>query len=133
MKIYCDGGARGNPGPAACAFVVFSEDKKFLYKEGRFLGSATNNVAEYEALLMAVEWVSKNAEEPVVLVLDSQLVQKQMTGEYKIKNDNLKKLASRVKYFEDQIKTPVKYVHTLREGNPDADQLVNEILDENQQ
>ncbi|KKQ24896.1 MAG: ribonuclease HI, ribonuclease HI, partial [Microgenomates group bacterium GW2011_GWC1_37_12b] len=89
IKIFTDGGSRGNPGPAASAFVVF-ENNKILTKEGKFLGNATNNIAEYSALLLAVEWLNKNKlTENIKFFLDSELIVKQLNKTYKIKNKNL--------------------------------------------
>ena len=87
LKIFCDGGARGNPGPAAAAFVVFSGNKT-LAKEGKYLGSTTNNQAEYNAVLLAMKWLLKNKSnidgKKVDFYLDSELVVKQLMGEYKV-------------------------------------------------
>lgn len=129
MKIYCDGGARGNPGPSASSFVVFDSNNILIYKDSKYLGVATNNVAEYTALIMALEWVKHNAKQNVEIVLDSELVKKQMTGEYRIKNITLQGLAMRAKKIEKEIGFNVSYLHTPRKGNPIADALVNETLD----
>lgn len=127
IKIYCDGGSRGNPGPAASAFAVY-EGERLIYSESRFLGCATNNVAEYSALVMALEWVSKNVSSAVEIILDSELVKKQMTGEYRIKSSGLRELAERAKALE-KASGGVVYSHTQRAGNQEADRLVNRELD----
>lgn len=129
MKIYCDGGSRGNPGPAASAFVVVNENDDTVYKKGQFIGTATNNVAEYNALILALSWVLENASGDVEIVLDSELVKKQMTGEYRIKDLKMKSLASEAKSLERRFSGKVTYVHTKREGNKEADSLVNSALD----
>ena len=133
-KVYADGGARGNPGPAACAFVVV-EDGKIIHKDSKFLGTATNNVAEYSAVLLAHEWINKNNKnlsyENIVFFLDSELVTRQLRGVYKIKNDSLKKLATKIKKLEMTLEKNVSYSSVPRSKNILADKLVNEQLDEN--
>jgi len=127
MRIFCDGGSRGNPGPAASAFVVY-DNKQAIHSESKYIGETTNNVAEYTALLMAMEWLRKNPSD-VTIVLDSELVKKQMTGEYKIKNQNLRVLATEINKIVKELSVNIDYVHTLREGNLHADKLVNMELD----
>ena len=90
IRVYTDGGARGNPGPAASAFVV-TEDGKTIFKDSKFLGVETNNVAEYTAVLLAIEWLSdKKAKGEIIINLDSQLVERQLNGFWKIKSPKLK-------------------------------------------
>lgn len=131
MKIFCDGGARGNPGPAASAFVVYDSSDKLVFKNSRFLGHATNNVAEYTALIMALSWLTQNQKEATEIILDSELVKKQMTGEYKVKSPALQSLVARAKALEEKLPFAVEFVHTLRVGNSKADALVNQTLDDN--
>ncbi|MEK7497288.1 MAG: ribonuclease HI family protein [Patescibacteria group bacterium] len=126
FEIYCDGGARGNPGPAASAFVVY-EDGKIIHKEGKFLGVATNNVAEYSAVIMALIWLKEIAS--VTFFLDSELVVKQLTGVFKIKNENLKDLAIKAKTLKKNFSGKIIYKNLRREKNTAADSLVNETLD----
>jgi ribonuclease HI len=127
MIIYCDGGSRGNPGPAASAFVV-TEDGKTIFKDSKFLGIETNNVAEYTAVLLAIEWLSdKKSKGEVVINLDSQLVERQLNGFWKIKSPKLKLLADEIK--SKAVK--VKFVWNYRTKNILADDLVNEELDLN--
>lgn len=134
MKIfvYCDGGSRGNPGKAASAFVIASEDQQLLYKEGTYIGIATNNVAEYKALLFAFQYLVKN-EIPgiteIACVFDSELLVRQATGVYKIKNETLKELMGEIKSLEKQLVVRPTYTHVRRHKNADADALVNETLD----
>lgn len=130
ITIYCDGGSRGNPGPAASAFAVI-KNGKISFKDSMYLGRSTNNVAEYQATLMAVEWLSKNevVQDIVTVVVDSELLSKQMTGQYKIKNEKLKIMATKIKNLERKIKSKIKYQWSPRSKNKIADRLVNEELD----
>jgi ribonuclease HI len=132
LKIFCDGGARGNPGPAAAAFVVEKEGK-VVYKGSRFLGETTNNVAEYSAVLLAARWLKENSDKikEVTFVLDSELVCKQLSRLFKIKNENLRNLYFSIKEVEKTIPTVISYTSTSREKNRLADLLVNRTLDEN--
>lgn len=134
LKIYTDGGARGNPGPAACAFVVI-DSGNVIHKESKFLGRATNNEAEYEAVLLALLWLSRNNDnlkkESMTFVLDSELVARQLMGFYKVKSKNLEVLVKKVKLLEKGIEKRISYVSVRREENRLADGLVNEVLDEN--
>ena len=133
LTIYCDGGARGNPGPAASAFVVMKGDN-IIYKGSRYIGESTNNVAEYNAVLLALKWLEENGEIYVnykaSFVLDSELVVKQLNGLYKIKDEKLKKLAILVKEVEKNIKGKISYTSVARNKNRLADFLVNKTLDE---
>lgn len=134
MKIYCDGGSRGNPGPAASAFVVLNENGELIYKEGEYLGTNTNNVAEYTAVLLAVKWLAHQSlitdhQSSIIINLDSQLVERQLNGFYKIKNENLFKLAEEIKLKIKSLKLKVIFTWNYRDKNKQADKLVNEILD----
>lgn len=125
--VFTDGGARGNPGPAACAAVVNDQD----FSE--FIGETTNNVAEYRGLLLglksALKLAGKKSEEAEVdIKMDSELVVKQLCGEYKIKNQDLKLLAAEVLPLVNKFKK-VSFSHVRREENSHADKLVNEVLD----
>ncbi len=133
LKIYCDGGARGNPGSAAAAFVV-EKQGKVIFKNAKFLGKATNNIAEYSAVLLAMKWLSNylNKEfEEVLFVLDSELVVKQLAGLFKIKNENLRSLYFSVKKEEKNIPLRISFAAVPRNKNKLADLLVNTTLDEN--
>lgn len=135
LKIYSDGGARGNPGPSGSAFVVF-KNNKVIYKEYKYYGSKTNNQAEYLALLMACEWLEKNKikNSKVNFYLDSELIVNQMNGVYKIKNEILKKIYLKVKLIEELLlknSNQVFYTSVKREFNSIADKLVNKAIDEN--
>lgn len=128
VSIQTDGGARGNPGPAAIGGVI-KRGPKILEEFSSYIGRATNNQAEYQALLAGLDRARKHTDEEVECVLDSELLVKQLTGEYKIKSPELKKLAHQVKHLEESFKS-VRYRHTLREGNERADELVNAALDQ---
>lgn len=133
LTIFCDGGARGNPGPAASAFVAQEEDGKEIYKKGLYIGEATNNVAEYAAVLSALAWLKDFGNldnySKIVFILDSELVKKQLSGEYKIKNATLAGYAIKIKKILAGISKPIIFLHVLRAKNKDADALVNEALD----
>jgi ribonuclease HI len=131
LKIYCDGGARGNPGPAASAFVVINNENLVFYKQGFYLGKATNNQAEYCAVLKAFEWyVSTSQAGSLTFYLDSLLVASQLKGVYKIKDPSLKMYYSQIKHIIDTHQLQVlDYVHIPRALNARADFVVNQTLD----
>lgn len=129
IKIFTDGGSRGNPGPAACAFVAFDYSNKEIFSKGEYLGIKTNNVAEYAAVILAFNWLSDKDYEAVNFFIDSELVVKQLNGIYKIKNQGLSKLAMRVMTQKREYKGTIKFTHVLREKNKEADLLVNQTLD----
>lgn len=128
ITVYTDGGARGNPGPAAIGGVILQGDRT-LEEFSAAIGEKTNNQAEYAALLAGLERAAKFTDVTVECVLDSELVVKQLNGEYKVKSPELKKLIPKVRHLEERFKT-VTYRHTRREGNARADALVNKALDE---
>ncbi len=134
ISIYCDGGARGNPGKAAWAFVVKNEEGEVVYEEGKYIGIATNNVAEYSAVFFALTWLlqmskSKCQITSVNIFLDSELVVRQLRGEYKIKNKNLMEYVFKIKKLEKEIGREINYKNIPRSQNALADRLVNETLD----
>jgi ribonuclease HI len=129
--IFSDGGARGNPGPAAVAFVILSSEGKVLTKNSRFIGVHTNNQAEYEALIAALEAAIELHAEEVTCHLDSELVTKQVNGEYRVKNPELRKLWNKVSELNRHFKK-VSFI-SVRRSNvyiQEADALVNEALDQ---
>ena len=132
LTIFSDGGSRGNPGNASCAFVVY-EKEEIVLKDSKYLGLATNNVAEYNGVVFALTSVvnrfGKGIE--VKFNMDSELVVKQLTGVYRIKDKNLIELAMKIKKIIKDNEIRVDFVHILREKNKMADALVNENLDEN--
>jgi ribonuclease HI len=131
LKVFSDGGARGNPGAAAAAFLFLSEDNVALKAESRFLGKRTNNQAEYEALIAALESAAKLGVEEIVCYLDSELVSKHLTGEYKVKNAELRMLWEKIQKLKGCFKS-VRFVNVPRTNKfiQEADSLVNEQLDE---
>jgi len=132
LTINTDGGSRGNPGPSGIGFVIKDETSKILVEESAYIGETTNNVAEYTALIKGLEEVTKlsNVEE-VKVISDSELMVKQLRGEYKIKQEHLQKLANDVKRLENSI-NKVIYTHVRREFNKEADKLVNIAIDKHQ-
>jgi ribonuclease HI len=127
-KLWTDGGARGNPGPAAFAYVLEAEDGTVLAAHGEAMGVATNNVAEYSALLAGLEQAVELGVGELEVVSDSELMVKQMRGEYKVKNEALRALSLRAEGLARRI-GKVTYTAVRREHNELADQLVNEALD----
>lgn len=129
--IYCDGGARGNPGPAAAAFLALDKNGRMLTKSGKFIGRATNNVAEYAAVVLALDWLAEKAnDQNAMFFLDSELVVNQLNGKFRIKDKKLIELAKRVKQAEKKFPGKIFYKNIPRSKNKTADALVNKILDE---
>ncbi len=133
VTIYTDGGSRGNPGPAAAGAVVSIAGKERLIC-GKYLGYNTNNFAEYSAVILALDALLKRPEVnpkdfQVQLFADSLLVVRQLTGDYRVKNANIKPLYEQVKSREVEF-GKIDYFHIPREKNHEADSEVNRILDE---
>jgi ribonuclease HI len=128
IRLYTDGGSRGNPGPAAAAFVLQEEDGTVLDARGDAIGVQTNNVAEYTALLNGLRRAAELGVTAVEVVSDSELMVKQMRGEYKIKNAALRELSIEATRLARAIGR-VTYTAVRREHNELADRLVNEALD----
>ncbi|HET7417347.1 MAG TPA: ribonuclease HI family protein [Solirubrobacterales bacterium] len=128
LTINVDGGARGNPGPAAIGVVVRGDGGEVLEEVGERIGAATNNVAEYKALLRGIELAAAHGGSELELIGDSELVVRQVEGRYKVKNAGMKELHEEVKRalrgFDSW-----SIRHVRREGNAEADRLVNEALD----
>jgi ribonuclease HI len=127
-RLFTDGGARGNPGPAAYGFVLEAEDGTVLAAHGEAIGRATNNVAEYSALLAGLRRAAELGVDEVEVVSDSELLVKQMTGVYRVKNDALRDLSLEAARLARALPR-VTYSHVRREHNELADRLVNEALD----
>jgi ribonuclease H / adenosylcobalamin/alpha-ribazole phosphatase len=127
-RLSTDGGARGNPGPAAYGYVLETDDGTVLAAHGETIGTATNNVAEYRALVAGLEKALELQVDEVDVVSDSELLVKQMRGEYKVKNEALKELQREAARLAGQLRS-VSYTAVRREHNELADQLVNEALD----
>ena len=131
INIYCDGGSRGNPGKSASAFVV-KDGNKLIYSESKYLGIATNNFAEYSAVLSALYWIRENEDKlkkEIVFNLDSELVAKQINGAYKVKNKKLKIIFEEVKNILKSLPHNILFKNVSREKNRAADFLVNRKLD----
>jgi ribonuclease HI len=126
--LYTDGGARGNPGPAAAAYVLETEDGTVLDARGESIGVATNNIAEYRALVAGLAKALELGVDEVDVVSDSELLVKQMNGEYRVKNTALIELSLEAAHVARQIGS-VRYTAVRRELNELADRLVNEALD----
>jgi ribonuclease HI len=127
-KLFTDGGSRGNPGPAAYAFVLEAEDGTVLDARGEAIGVATNNVAEYAALVAGLERAVEVGVDELEVVSDSELLVKQMRGEYRVKNKTLQELFLDASRLARKIHR-VTYIAVRREHNVLADRLVNEALD----
>jgi probable phosphoglycerate mutase len=127
-RLFTDGGARGNPGPAAFGFVLEAEDGTVLAAQGEAIGVATNNVAEYRALLAGLERAVEAGVSELEVVSDSELLVKQMTGVYRVKNAALRELSLEAARLARAIGR-VRYTAVRREHNELADRLVNEALD----
>jgi len=126
--LYTDGGSRGNPGPAAFAYVLEADDGTVLAAHGETIGVATNNVAEYRGLVAGLAKAVELAVPDVEVVSDSELLVKQMLGEYKVKNEALRELSLEATRLARKLDN-VDYRHVRRAHNELADRLVNEALD----
>jgi ribonuclease HI len=129
IVAYIDGGARGNPGPAGYGVRVESADGAVLDELHGALGSATNNVAEYNGLLAALQWAVDHDARRVHIRADSELLVKQMRGEYRVKNAGLQPLYVRARLLVAQL-DDVRFEHVRRELNTEADRLSNLGMDE---
>ncbi len=127
-RLFTDGGARGNPGPAAAAYVLEAEDGTVLDARGEAIGVATNNVAEYRALVAGLEKAAELGVDELEVVSDSELLVKQMRGEYRVKNEALRGLSATAERVGRRIGR-VRYTSVRRAENELADRLVNEALD----
>lgn len=133
FTLYADGGSRGNPGPAGAGALVRDESGNTVIEVSEFLGHATNNVAEYTAVLRALEVLSEelgpNAKDAEIMVrMDSMLVVRQMMKQWKLKHVGLKPLAARVEELMSNFKS-VTFEHVYRDDNADADRLANRAMD----
>jgi ribonuclease HI len=128
LTVHVDGGSRGNPGPAAIAAVLRDGDGEIVYSAGETIGRATNNVAEYRALIFGIEQAKALGATELDLVGDSELIVKQVRGEYKVKDPNMKPLHAAAREALAGI-DDWSIRHVKRELNAEADRLVNETLD----
>jgi ribonuclease HI len=128
LTAHCDGGSRGNPGPSGYGAVIEDAQGRVVARLSEFLGRQTNNYAEYSGLLAVLKWANEKGAKCLRVVSDSELMVKQMKGQYKVKNPGLyalweeaKRRAAKLDRFEMR--------HTLRGGNQEADRLANEAMD----
>lgn len=132
LIIYTDGASRGNPGPASYGFTISDEKGKLLYEEGGHIGKTTNNVAEYTAVLKALEYVKekfpRNGPVQVQLYADSKLVAEQLSGRYKVKSPLLKPIIEKIKILAIEL-GGIIFSHVPRSKNILADKLANQALD----
>jgi len=128
LTLFCDGGARGNPGPAAAGAVIQNSAGETLASVAQFLGDATNNQAEYAAVILGIRKALEFQPTELAIFLDSKLAVEQISGRWKIKDLNLKKLAEKAHTGLAQI-PKWKIAHIAREKNCEADRLVNQTLD----
>ena len=129
LIIHTDGGARGNPGPAAIGVVIEQESGKKVEEFGKRIGEATNNVAEYFAVLEALQNIKGIEATEIDFFLDSVLVVNQLNGKFKVKDSKLRDLLMRVRTLEQEVGGKVQYYVVPRERNRRADFLVNRALD----
>jgi len=134
LQVYTDGGSLNNPGNAASAYLIF-QNGSLLAKETKKIGIKTNNIAEYQALIMAWEKITEliNTKkiilpEKIEFFSDSQLMVNQLLGKYRVKDQELKKSFLLVRLLSEKIKTKVNYIHVLREKNSQADALVKQAF-----
>lgn len=128
LKIFTDGGARGNPGPAGIGAIAYGEDGGVVFTVSEYIGEGTNNQAEYKAVIAALEKAKACKAEELLFYLDSELVVKQISREYKVKNADLAPLFLKVYNLTLGLKK-VKFQHIPREKNKEADRLANEAMD----
>jgi ribonuclease HI len=132
--IYTDGGARGNPGPAGIGAVILDTDKKVLKEVSAYIGETTNNMAEYEALVQALEaakelFGASLRDTEIDVRMDSELVVRQLNGVYKVKEPSLKDQVMKVAKIRMEDAPNITFTHVFREENSHADKLVNAAID----
>ena len=129
LKVYSDGASRGNPGPSATAFIILSEDEKILKRYSKYVGVKTNNQAEYEALISALEFASKLTSQELVCYMDSELVVKHLNEEYQVINPKLKTLWLKVHELRQNFKK-TSFIHVPRTNSyiQEVDWLANQTL-----
>ena len=129
VKVNCDGGSRGNPGPSAYGVVIATNDGQIIEEFGAYLGEQTNNYAEYSAVVAALEKLRDLNIYEADFYLDSELIVKQLNGLYKVKNPSMIELNSQVKELSKGL--DLSFTHVYRKDNKQADAIVNEVLDSN--
>jgi len=128
LKIFTDGGARGNPGPAGIGVVIKNEHNDIICEISKYIGKTTNNQAEYRAVVCAIEKAKELGAKEVDFYLDSELVVKQLNREYKVRNKDL--MPHFVKIYNHSLSfKKIKFIHIYREKNKEADQLANAAMD----
>jgi len=127
-QIYTDGACRGNPGPSGIGAVILNDKGKVVHEISKYIGEVTNNVAEYEALLEALDYCVKKKLQPLEILADSQLMIRQLSGQYKVKHPNMIPLHQKAKEYLSYLKV-TGFTHVLREFNKRADELANEGID----
>ncbi len=128
LIAHCDGGARGNPGPAGYGVVIQDEAGRKVAALSQYLGHQTNNFAEYQGLIAALEYVLEHGHKALKVVSDSELLVRQIKGIYKVKNSTLQELHGRAKELIAQLEW-FSIDHALREHNREADELANQAMD----
>ena len=128
-RIFSDGASRGNPGPSGIGAVIFDAHGKVVHEIARYIGQVTNNVAEYKALIAALDYCVKHKLSPVEILADSQLLIRQLAGEYRVKNEAIKVLYDEVQAHLRHLKV-TGYQHVYRELNKHADRLANQGIDD---
>src|SRR3990167_4984777 len=128
IKVYADGGSRGNPGPSSSGYVLMSMDDSIIFQGGQYMGITTNNQAEYNALKLGLEEAAQRSAQIVHIYMDSLLVINQMKGLYKVKHKDLLPVFQAIKALEHHFQE-VTFTHVPRELNKLADAMVNEVLD----
>lgn len=129
LKIFTDGGSRNNPGPAGIGFLIYDEAGEIIMEDGRYIGTATNNEAEYSALVEALKEAKSLSGQELEVFMDSELIIRQLNGIYKVKDEKMKRLFDEVQVLKMGF-VSVKFEHIKRELNKRADFLVNKALDE---
>lgn len=129
IKMYSDGGARNNPGHAGIGVVIYDQKNNIIGSISEYIGETTNNQAEYTALLAGLERLVSLKISEVNCYLDSELVVKQLNGEYKVKDDNLRIIYLQILELKEKF-TDISFIHVKRNLNKVADKLVNEAIDE---
>jgi ribonuclease HI len=128
--LHTDGGSRGNPGPGAIGVVLENDKGEIIYELSKYIGKCTNNEAEYLALIAGLKIAERKKVEDIKVYIDSELVAKQVNGEYRVKSPNLKKYYKEAANFRTKFKN-IEFTHVKRHKNTKADALVNEALDSN--
>jgi ribonuclease HI len=128
IKIFFDGGSRGNPGPSAAAFIAYDSNGKKIAQDSVFLGTTTNNISEYKGLLLALEYLKRQKIKKIVILTDSKLVYSQVRGLWKVKNEKITPLVAKAR--QELLSYEAVDLRLIsREENREADKLVNKELD----